>query len=108
MQGARDTGTVLYCRRPLTVYAVYESNAARKNVKMSTVDEDGKYAEAESWRIEIKSHLGFLPARRDASAGIRYATVFPSVCLSVCHTRFVSKRLNISSKFVYHLIAPSF
>jgi len=33
-----------------------------------------------------------------------------SVCLSVSlsHVRFLLKRLNISSKFFYHLIAPSF
>ena len=37
-----------------------------------------------------------------------YATAFPSVCVSVSHACFVSKRLNISSKFFHHLISPSF
>jgi len=44
----------------------------------------------------------FLPARRYASAGICYDI---SVCVSVSHASFVSKRLNVSSKFFYHLIA---
>jgi len=40
------------------------------------------------------------------SADIIYATTFPSVCVS--HACFVSKWLNVSSKFFCHLIAPSF
>jgi len=51
--------------------------------------------------------LSFYP--HDAMLAWIYATAFPSVCLSVCvsNTCIVSKRLNVSSKFFYHLIASS-
>ena len=52
-----------------------------------------------------------LPAQCYASTGICYGnSICLSVHLSVCvsHSCFVPKRLNISSEFFYHLIAPSF
>jgi len=60
--------------------------------------------QGEVWYLRLPC-LQFLPVQRYASAGICYGI---SICLSVSHACFVSKRLNILSKFFYHLIAPSF
>ena len=59
------------------------------------------------WILEIRnvSHYRRRFYPRDAMLARVYATAFPSVCLS--HKCFVSKQLNVSSKFFYHLITPS-
>jgi len=59
-----------------------------------------------SGRGVVTSRYSFLAVRRYAN-DMLYGN---SVCLCVCvsYACFVSKRQNISPKFFYHLIAPSF
>ena len=56
--------------------------------------------------VQRCSHTVFLLAFQ-ATVPIKLE-LSPSVCLSLTHACFVSKRLNALSKFFHHLIGPSF